>query len=221
MYLFTGDYRFELEIDNDTDFKEIIRIGNMTEKPRPRVEIHVEHDNTASIQSIEYDTVCPTNKVFERVELGTIQMVKAALRLCIDRNQNIKVIDLADETFYPLNRKERVLITPRRLLTGRHGWYQEYLGAEPTQKTLKMIKRIKPKQDVSNSSFWTFENIKKIAEPMLKERFGNLFGSTWTISKNTIMSYNVTYTLQEEQCGGRLLQKKSINTLNQLFIIEV
>ena len=201
MYLLTGDYKFELDICNDSDFKEVIRIG-MIKEPRAYVEIHVEHDDSASIQSTEYDSVCCKD------DDETIQMIKVALILCINRHKYIKMIVVVDDAFYPINDNKRILISPSRLLTGRLGWYQEYLGAEPSLKTLNMIKRIKPIQDNQNLEYWTFENIKEIAEPMLKERFGSLFGSTWTISKDTIMSYNIHYILQDIPKKIHLIKRK-------------
>lgn len=206
MYILTGDYKFELDICNNTDFLEVIRIC-MIKEPRAYVEIHVEHDNSASIQATEYGSVCCED------EVEIINMIKVALVLCVNRNENIKVIDVVDEAFYPINHIERVLVTPSRLLTGKQGWYQEYLGADPTYKTKQMMKRIKPIQDTKKTTFWTFENIKEIAEPMLKERFGSILGSTWSISRNIIKTYNHYYILQDipnEVLHRKRIYKKTI-----------
>jgi len=75
--------------------------------------------------------------------------------------------------------------TPKRLLVGRPGWYEERYGAKPTVKTQALKGRIKKLQVLSDDH---------VGLPAPE-----LLGTTWDISKSTIEEYHVSIHITNEK----------------------
>lgn len=123
----------------------------------------------------------------------SITMIQTALTYMLNQYPHIKKVHLQDETF-----PTEPLITPRRLLKGQLGWYEEYLGAYPLLDILKeKLKHLrKPEtqaklQTLLPSNWWIPTNIIPIAEQLQENLFHYLIGTMWVISASTIRNYNI------------------------------
>jgi len=78
--------------------------------------------------------------------------------------------------------------TPKRLLVGRPGWYEERYGAKPTIKTQALKGRIKKMQLLSDVELFALELFAL-----------ELLGTTWDISKSTIEEYPMSVHIKNEK----------------------
>lgn len=80
--------------------------------------------------------------------------------------------------------------TPKRLLVGRPGWYEERYGAKPTVKTQALKGRIKKLQVLSDDH---------VGLPAPELFALELLGTTWDISKSTIEKYPMSIHITNEK----------------------
>lgn len=149
---------------------------------------------------------------------GTIHMLKTALQYVYDNYPYVKEYELQDESHINEEKIGKPLITSKRLLYSKPGWYQEYLGAEPINYTPFLIEYIKEKQTIihqlikkykpsKNGDDWFVPlNILLITDnipPTLYENrifsvSGKIFGTPWKITRNTISNYGIDYDIIKE-----------------------
>jgi hypothetical protein len=148
-------------------------------------------------------------------------MIQSAMMYVIEKYSHIKTIEIQDETF--INIPSKPLITARRLLTGRKGWYEDYFGATPKTPFLaeilrylrlpsiqEKVKSLLP-PEASQNQWWIPNHIKEIADSIREGLFSYLIGSMWVISKETINHYDIkNYNVQE---GGGHFNKKKIQRI--------
>lgn len=201
------EYKFDAYSDIDGNYLEIF-IGDTTNR-RTTSCIHitvpitkeVDEYTLATLQDLESRPACSVNNNLEPGRDGTDIMLKGALKYLIQEHPHIKTVELND-----LAKKSgtNVLITPKRLLLGKPGWYQEHFGAVPYDKTAAFIEQVLPKlrktidvEQISRLSWGTNEDVKKIS----KDFYNN---TSWRITKKTISKYPVTITVEylKDQSGG-------------------
>jgi len=220
-------YVFYLK-EYDYDDMNVITIVSKVKQPFPCVQLFIPNypDSSASIQSLNYYQTCSVNEKLLDKKNGTVIMIQIALHYAKMKYPYIKEFQLQDETHIDISAMEKPLITSRRLLEGRLGWYEEYLNAIPIQGTKLLIKYIRDvkiqsyikgllSSESSNPLWWTPSNIIKITSILnkeLPERYKHtlninreIFGTTWSIPVEEIP--NIKYTIDETQDGGSHIDK--------------
>ena len=183
----------------------------------PCVKIELDTDRSckdAYLQSVQYNASCSINSKPLEKHSGTIVMIQVALLYTCDTYPYIERVHLQDETFIDIPGKP--LITPRRLLNGKLGWYEEYLGAIPRDRPLKkkieflrksdtmsLVQSLLP-PEANDPKWWGADATESIATKVKPGLFPYLIGSAWVIPKATLKAYNVSYTetLVPKQHGG-------------------
>jgi len=167
------------------------------------------------LQSVNFYTSCSIKEKELEKQSGTITMIQTDLTYMLNKYSHIKKVHLQDETF-----PTKPLITPRRLLKGQLGWYEEYLGAYPLldilKEKLKLLRKpetqaklltLLPPQS-SDNKWWISENIIPIAEQLQERLFHYIIGTMWVISASTIRNYNIEFEM--EQAGSYQKSMKQI-----------
>ena len=172
----------------------------------PCIIIFIDKENQAeaTIEKVFYSEGCSYSETPLEQKNGTILMLKTALKVATDIFKNIKYFKLKDMSHkYNKNIKESVWITPRRLLQQKPGWYEEFVGATPTNDTKKiklLIKNFYSKIEENipkdNLSWWTTENILKLTS-IIDRNFltKNILGTYWIINRKKISDYNLSYDI--------------------------
>lgn len=204
----SDNYQFPVVIHEDYETNSmIIGIGNNKCKPQPCMIIEVDRrDWSAVIQTIDYYKKCSiSEKEFERGKGGIHTMVKVGLKWLLITFPKIKKVFLTDKSYY-----QKILIPERKVIFEGLTWYAKYFGAKPadpvTKTVLKKLTAIHNNTDARqhlmslHDSAWTYENIGDTLKPYMSH--GQLTGSTWVISKNTINSYPEQYTTFETAMEG-------------------
>jgi hypothetical protein len=174
-----------------------------------------------NVDTLYYDKECSISSVkLERKE-GTIIMLKTALQYVSDKFPYVKEYMIQDETHVNDEKLGKPLITSKRLLLGRPGWYQEFFGAEPTDNTTKLIEQISEKRVNINKLIKKYKpknigdewfipsNITLILDNIpavvINDNIYNIgrhiFGTSWKITKETISKYNMDYNILDENIG--------------------
>jgi hypothetical protein len=166
-----------------------ILVGNPRHHLRPCVEILVSRRATSVLEGLMYASTCST--VPMEPTAGTREMVQAALKYVCKTYPHIKKFELADET-HVRTPSGLQFITPRRLLTGRPGYFQEHFGAEPSAATRTLLRGMREKGDRSKDIL-ADASMEAICEHAKSRGLpsGCLFGTTWTISRATVEAYAV------------------------------
>jgi len=211
-------YVFYLKEINEYDSINI-QIASKVRQPYPCIDISVSllPDTSAILQMLNYYKSCSINEKSLDRKNGTAIMLQIAISYAINKYKYITHFELQDNTFIDISAMEKPLITSRRLLEGRLGWYEEYVNAKPMCKTIKLVKylrsetiqeRIKeflPKES-SNPLWWTPTNIIKLTDKVDKKNISPyILHTTWSIPVEEIP--NVKYTLDETQDGGGHINK--------------
>lgn len=210
MKLITDNYTFPLGIEEIYGVKEAIYVGNPRNRPYPCVTIHIHYDdNDATLSDVKYASTCSTNKHMDQTT-GTVEIIMAALRFTIDRHTDIEKIILADESYIPTP-DGNIEVTARRLLTGKPGWYEEYLGAIPYgDDTENLINKIRTENiivsDDHDYKWWNSTNANRVAHKLLGR---SIIGTSWYIPRNTILNYPINIRL--EQDGGSYKNKSGLH----------
>jgi hypothetical protein len=188
----------------------------------PCVVIFVPKDKSfvADITKLSYNKECSYSEYELEKKNGTIIMLKTALSYVTDKHPHIKTFKLTDMT----HTKDtidgnKIWITPRRLLLGNKGWYEEYFEAIPTNETNIIKKIIKDNRILLDNmlpkneySWWTNKNILNTtaiidANTLTK----NILRTTWLIYKNTIKKFYIPYNLLDENTE---IQNNNFNNNN-------
>lgn len=196
-YLHTPKYAFPLSTRTLEPGVTQILVGNPRHRPRPCVEILVSRKTTAVLEGVMYASTCSTVPL--QPSTGTVEMVKAALKYVCNTYPHVKRFELADET-HVRTPSGMQYITPRRLLSGKPGYFQEHFGAEPsatTRSLLRDLHRPEPTAPVDASYDAICDRTKAMGL-----RSGCLFGTTWTIARATVDAYDINPTVATTG-GGR------------------
>lgn len=202
-------YTFFLTDRVDEEGNVKIMFLSLQKQPYPCVLIELNKNKRKTegyLQSVNFYTSCSIKEKELEKQSGTITMIQTALTYMLNQYPHIKKVQLQDETFIDIPTKP--LITPRRLLKGQLGWYEEYLGAYPLldilKEKLKYLRKPETQAKLqtllpSNSSdnkWWIPTNIIPIAEQLQERLFHYLIGTMWVISASTIRNYNIEYIME-------------------------
>ena len=162
--------------------------------------------NTAYISTLSYYPECSIGKKL-RSGTGTIMMVKGVLKYILQEHPNIQRVDIVDTAYKHLKKhKKEVQITPRMILLGNPGWYEDHFGAQPTPRTFEVIQRVAKKAglDEVKPEWGSFIDLE---EHMSKHRIAagdmqNIFNSHWFILPATIQAYSIAIESRPRQVGG-------------------
>lgn len=236
--LYADGYTFYLNetIDPDDHTIELTLLSKSKQNqlfPCVKIELDTRPSRKdAYLQSVQYDATCSINAKQLEKHSGTILMIKVALAYLCTNYTHIQRVHLQDETFIDIPRKP--LITPRRLLNGRLGWYEEYLGAipehEPFEKKLAFLRKpdtiarvqslLPP--EASDPKWWGADETASIATKVKPGLFQHLIGSAWVIPKATIEAYGISYTespVSRQQGGSyRRRLRTMVPTKNRNYI---
>jgi len=195
-YLRTDHYVFPMTFQRLGGITHM-HVGNPRHRPRPCVEILVRRGGTATLQGIAYYSTCATAPL--QPDAGTKEMVRAALKYTATAFPHVRRFEVQDETHVRTPAGTQV-ITPRRLLTGRPGFFQEHFGASPSGDTRDLLAALRAKQVCVRSDDWSPDAVTRHALDAGLPHVC-LFGTTWTIPRATALAYDVTAELAE-QAGG-------------------
>jgi len=129
-----------------------------------------------------YETSCAIDRNMESGN-DTRNMLAGALKHVATKHPEVEFYSLNDKADKLVKRLNKiVIITPRRLLQGKQGWYQEYFGAmahPDTERVLSIlekpstIKRIQKNLHITQQMDWGDTNdIEEIAPQILPKSLG-------------------------------------------------
>ena len=205
--IITGEYIFDCIIEKNEEFIEIY-FGNTKMRRHSCIYILIEKgNNIATLESLRYGSNCELNGKLES-EIGTILMLKTALKFVFDKYKFLKAID-----YYDKAQKDRINIIPKNLLLGIEPWYVKHFGAKPndasTRNIINEIKKInitsEDLKEISKRTWGTDEDIDKFCN---KYNLPFLIGTYWIISKLNIMTYDIFYEIRKIQKGGGKIKEK-------------
>jgi len=105
-------------IDGETHYY----IGNPERRHAACVHIIV-NDTESRLYGLGYAKSCNTMKNLEE-GADTVAMVQGALKYVLRKHPNAAMFELEDNAYKTLRPSgKKILITPRRLLMGKQGWY--------------------------------------------------------------------------------------------------
>lgn len=151
---------------------------------------------------------------------GTLLMIQSAIAFIFSYFPKMQDIFLYDEA---IKKGTRVLITPKKLLLGKQGWYQEHLGAQPGKKTRQVIRYIEKHrtaleqeyEKMSKQSWGTLEDIEAVTSNILPKYF-SLLASEWIISRTAVDMYPTRMSYEVlNQAGGYSFKTRVNKKLNQ------
>jgi len=202
-YLRTDHYVFPMTFQKLGSIT-YIHVGNPRHRPQPCVELMVRRGGTATLQGVAYHSTCAT--VPMEANAGTKEMVRAALKYAATAYPHVRRFDVQDETHVRTPTGMHV-ITPRRLLTGRPGFFQEHFGALPSGDTRDILAALRAKHVCVRSEDWSPDAVIQHAADAGLSQYC-LFGTTWTISRATALAYDVTAELAD-QVGGAMRTRRA------------
>jgi hypothetical protein len=142
------------------------------------IDLYIGDTNGACIHIVTSEDEEASLADLSQCAAGIDIMFKGVLKYIIQVFPHIRRVslqDLANET-------------PKRLLVGRPGWYEERYGAKPTIKTQALKGRIKKMQLLSDVELFALELFAL-----------ELLGTTWDISKSTIEEYPMSVHIKNEK----------------------
>ncbi len=170
----------------------------------------------ANLNDLNSRPKCSVDNELEQGKDGTDIMVQGVLKYIIQEYPFIETVELTD-----VARKNgtKILLTPKRLLLGKEGWYEERFGAIPDKATNNFIKHTLPKlrknidiEKISKLTWGTYEDLDTISKYLT-------IPTKWYISKNTINNYpvkiNVEY-IDYQTAGGLQLKPWIKNIIRRL-----
>lgn len=194
-------------IENDGDFTDIY-INSCI-----HFVISKNSKTRVVLADLEYRKTCQT---------GTNRMLMGALKYIIQQFPKIRTVDLNDVA---TKKYTKVFLTPKRLLLGKPGWYEERFGAKPSPTTAQLLRTIHKetpilRELIAKPSWGTNDDLRLISKNVL-----SLVNSSWEIDQKTIKSYPVEILVQEKenQSGGyyvnlyKVIQRKR-KQYNNVFI---
>ena len=152
------------------------------------IRITIFH-GTAHIQDLHYTVSLP--------------MIRTALMFVSHAHPELTEFCFQDETYIDIpDHHDKPLVTSRRLIQGKKGWYEEHLRAEPTGHTVTLLDFLRdpvrrllyasliPEKEIP---WWTRTHLKTIAAAIRCPV--TIFATTWKVTRETALNYNVSYTV--------------------------
>lgn len=187
-----GVYILDAYVETKGLYKEIY-IGDTHKGSRTNTCIKIllkKGNNEALLEDFNTRISCDINHSLTEGS-GTRRLLMGALKYLITSYKHIKIVHLSD---LAQKKGTRIYLTPRRLLLGKPGWYEEYFGAKLVFTTELVIQSVLSKitltaEDVSNISqktWGTYKDINKLSDEAHK-----LIHTDWVITSEVIESYPV------------------------------
>ena len=200
------DLIFDGIIEKDEDTINIF-IGNTKMRMKSCIWIEFTENNPICVlQNLEYLSKCELNNKLQS-GIGTIKMAKTALKFVFDKYPYLKYIEIYDKS-----KKNRINITPKRLLLGKEGWYREHFGAIPNnERTIRIIKRLNKinfdKKIIEKREWGTDEDLFKLLNDF------DIKGTLWKIDRDIILNYSINYEIIQK--GGNKNIKNILKITNK------
>lgn len=202
MYLSVDNYKFPMII-HKYDFEEdiTVQVGNPKCKPKPCLQITLNpSEYLAGIDTMRFYTTCSiSEKAFQRGTGATHIMVKATLKLLIEKYPSLKVFALADKSYFDTEDGNTLMLPEKMALTEGVTWYEKHFQAVPDDATSLVLKKYKRAYAKYGDMFrklpldaWYSQNIQETlrkAGPMLENV--QLSGMQWFIHRDVIQKYDV------------------------------
>jgi hypothetical protein len=228
IHIKSDNYKFIMYQEEDDMNYILFFMADNPDIKDPCLKIYIPKENQVDglIEKLNHEKSCSIEKELDE-KIGTIHMLKTALKYIIDTYPNTKYFTLRDITFKKipgLPSEDLPYITARRLLQGSKGWYQENFGAKPTKKTKLLIDMIKIKRarideliaSNINNALWSAAKIKKIVSK-IDGKFleKNILETDWIIDNTTIKDYNINYKISIDNNYSNY--NNIINVLNNAY----
>lgn len=220
--LHADGYAFDVLSEEFEDDEVLVSFVARMKQPYPCVQVYIPMQvgaTRADLLALNYFASCSVNDKALEQGGGTAVMLRAALAYVMDHFPHIQEVGITDETFvYMRGRADNPpLITPRRLLQGRKGWYEEFVGAMPDgEKTTRLVTYLrKPAtreklehlfvtENVPTDILWwapqhTLELAAKLGKVSVADA---LLGTSWKVARETVRSYGLPYTVDYPAQGA-------------------
>lgn len=224
-YITSNGYTFALQ-KSEEHGAVTYEFVSLKKQPYPCVMITVFEDG-ATLDALNYYSSCSIGQKSLEKAHGTVHMLKTALAYVSRSHPEVIEFELQDETYVytkgaygttGVNDDNAPLITSRRLLTGRLGWYEEHLQAEPTGRTIALLEYLRdperrrgfgdkiPKEGDVN---WTAANCVQVCKSIKCPR--SVIGTAWKITREAVQKYGVDYKVEllRSEAGGNKVDSRS------------
>lgn len=216
MLLGVDRYRFPVEImEYDFDDTIDILIGNPSCKPKACIEMSVtkETEDTSKYPSISeavlqqihyFDSCSVSEKKFTKGSKDMDMLVKAALKWLIQKYPYVEKVSLSDKSYFQERDGSPIVLLPEKMyLTEGHTWYQKHFGAQPSDETMRILKRYQYVYENFHHllkqlplSAWYEKELSKTLSDFTFLKNRQLSGSSWYITKETINEYDIPEVIE-------------------------
>lgn len=217
-------YDFNILTENFEEMDTIEYYIESSHKNMPQcISISVINNRPALLEAVNYSSSCDLKRQLKN-NTGTILMIMGLLKYVFQKHKELAYISINDKTMVP---RTSILISVKRLLQGRPGWYQEYLGAIPDPSNIQTVQIIKALQKptiqqriqenlpITRQRTWGKPSeIISIFERITLLRGTSILGTSWWIYRSTIESYPVSINVVNK---GRSINHNSVHRSNDYF----
>jgi hypothetical protein len=210
------DLILEMTTESHEEMDELyeIYIGQPHKTRHACVYISVDDSSIAQLEAVNFRDDCTIGTVpMQQGSSRTVRMIQGALQYIIHTYPHVKTISLNDKSEIPSG---KIHVTPKRLLQGRKGWYEEYLGARPDKwhrPTINLIEelqtpsaqqRIQTFLPITTQHSWgKTHEILEMAKQIVPIRGQQaIIGTSWVISRKTIQTYPMNFTVQKDRINS-------------------
>lgn len=209
-------------VDIESDYDEVHYFIRIPQK-RYAACVHIVvdlSDTSAYLAGVSYAKTCNTMKTLKDGH-ETIMMLQEALQYIFQKHSDILSITLQDDAYKVLRPLgKRISITPRRLLTGKPGWYQEHFGAVPIGRTVKLLKILQRNvallTDNKPPNWGSYQETNGYAEKFMDPKL--LYNTDWMIHRKTVEAYNVQ--INERMDGGSHIKEYVCRRVNNTIRVN-
>ena len=181
-----------------------------------------QNDSEALLEDLYTRPACDVNNTLTQ-GTWTHRLLMGALKFLIKKFTYIETIQLSD---LAQKKGTRVYLTPKRLLLGQPGWYEEYFGAKPTRVSAKIIENVlqsislTPEQRdlITRQSWGTYQDIEALSKEAVK-----LIQKDWVITRDTIRAYPIQIQVSTKpptliEGGGEEAFLKSVTRIQRQYL---
>jgi len=207
-----------MELERDDEFNTThIYIVEPRKTAYACVHLVVDDDEDEAVLSgLQYGNRCSTNREM-RPHKDTLLMLKAGLMYLFRTFPLVKRVSLTDKA--SIATPAKVMLTAKRLLQGREGWYEEHFGAVPdpsSKATMAVLKalanpvaqsRIQEYLPITTQRAWgTPDDIIDYAYRIAKLETNAILGTSWCIHRDQMKTYEKSISIHILQSGGASLK---------------
>jgi len=226
---------FDMEIERDDAFHSIeIHIGEPHKTYGACIHLSIyDEDDEAILNGLQYGPKCSTIRNMRR-HVDTLRMLKAGLIYIFRTYPRIKHVSLTDKAAVG-GANAKIMLTAKRLLQGKKGWYEEHFGAVPDPQNKSTISTLKALSNplaqakiltylpITTQRTWgTPNDIIEYASCIAKLQTNAILATSWLILRNQIENYERDLIVQTLTTGGTSLkasQKRLLRAVNRKAIV--